>query len=167
MKNIFFCFFFIITCDSYGQSLSLWQLLPKSVNNKINRLSDKDKYLSDYKLFRLDLNLLTSKLEDKNDEYFILDVPNSSGKLNKFKVFESSIMHPVLQNKYSNIKTYKGVGVDDPTATIRFSLSPLGLHSISSSGTRSTLYIEPYSRSDDSLYIVFEKESVFGYESDF
>ena len=27
----------------------------------------------------------------------------------KFKVFESSIMHPILQGKYPNIKTYKGV----------------------------------------------------------
>ena len=167
MKSILFYFFVIITCGSYGQILSPWKLLPESVNNKVNKLSDKDKYLSDYKLFRLDLNLLTSKLESNKDEYFMLDIPNSPGKLNTFKVFESSIMHPILQNKYSNIKTYKGVGVDDPTATIRFSLSPLGFHALSSSGTRSTLYIEPYSKSDDSIYIIFEKESVYGYESDF
>ena len=84
MKNIFFYFLLIITYGSYGQSLSPWQLLPESANNKVNRLSDKDKYLSDYKLFRLDLNLLTSKLESNKDEYFILDVPDSSGKLNTF-----------------------------------------------------------------------------------
>jgi hypothetical protein len=79
MKSILFYFFVIITCGSYGQILSPWKLLPESVNNKVNKLSDKDKYLSDYKLFRLDLNLLTSKLESNKDEYFMLDIPNSSG----------------------------------------------------------------------------------------
>ena len=35
-------------------------------------------------------------------------------------------MHPDLQKKYPSIRTYKGVGITDPTATIRFSIGPLG-----------------------------------------
>ena len=161
MKNLLFGFLTLITFFfTNAQSPLVWELLSDPLDDNIERLSDKEDYLSDFKIYRLNLNLLISKLDINQGEFVILDIPNSTGKMKKFKVFESSIMHPILQGKYPNIKTYKGVGIDDPTSTVRFSLSPLGFHALSSSGVRSTLYIEPYSVNDNTLCIVFNKFSI-------
>ena len=168
MKNLLFGLFTLTTfLFSSAQTPSVWELLSDPVDDNIERLSDKEDYLSEFKIYRLNLNLLISKLDINQGEFVILDVPNSTGKMIKFKVFESSIMHPILQGKYPNIKTYKGVGIDDPTSTIRFSLSPLGFHALSSSGIRSALFIEPYSTNDNTLYIVFNKSSIRDYDTDF
>ena len=75
-------------------------------------------------------------------------------------------MHPDLQKKYSSIRTYKGVGLTDPTATIRFSIGPLGLHALSSSGKRSTLYIEPYDQNHD-VHMVYLRNKIKDVDSDF
>ena len=168
MKSLFISFLSLITFfSSNAQVPSAWQLISDPIQKSVVKLSDKEDYLSEFKLYRLNRNLLVSKLDNQEGEFVILDIPNSSGRINKFKVFESSIMHPLLQEKYSNIRTFKGVGIDDPTATIRFSLSPIGFHALSSSGIRSGLYIEPYSSNESDLYIVFNKASVRDYESDF
>ena len=168
MKNLLFGLFTLTSfLFSSAQTPSVWELLSDPLEDKIERLSDKEDYLSEFKIYRLNLNLLITKLNINQGEFVILDVPNSTGKMIKFKVFESSIMHPILQGKYPNIKTYKGVGIDDPTSTIRFSLSPLGFHALSSSGIRSALFIEPYSTNDNTLYIVFNKSSIRNYDTDF
>ena len=168
MKNLLFVLFTLTTfLFSSAQTPSVWELLSDPLEDKIERLSDKEDYLSEFKIYRLNLNLLITKLKINQGEFVILDIPNSTGKMIKFKVFESSIMHPLLQEKYLNIKTYKGVGIDDPTSTIRFSLSPLGFHALSSSGIRSALFIEPYSTNDNTLYIVFNKSSIRNYDTDF
>jgi len=168
MKNLLFGLFTLTTfLFSSAQTPSVWELLSDPLEDKIERLSDKEDYLSEFKIYRLNLNLLITKLNINQGEFVILDIPNSTGKMIKFKVFESSIMHPLLQEKYLNIKTYKGVGIDDPTSTIRFSLSPLGFHALSSSGIRSALFIEPYSTNDNTLYIVFNKSSIRNYDTDF
>ena len=168
MKNLLFGLFTLTTfLFSSAQTPSVWELLSDPLEDKIERLSDKEDYLSEFKIYRLNLNLLITKLKINQGEFVILDIPNSTGKMIKFKVFESSIMHPLLQEKYLNIKTYKGVGIDDPTSTIRFSLSPLGFHALSSSGIRSALFIEPYSTNDNTLYIVFNKSSIRNYDTDF
>ena len=168
MKNLLFGLFTLTSfLFSSAQTPSVWELLSDPLEDKIERLSDKEDYLSEFKIYRLNLNLLITKLKINQGEFVILDIPNSTGKMIKFKVFESSIMHPLLQEKYLNIKTYKGVGIDDPTSTIRFSLSPLGFHALSSSGIRSALFIEPYSINDNTLYIVFNKSSIRDYDTDF
>ena len=171
MKKYFVTILFIFCIEAFAQTTLLWEPVRKDAQNKSTKLSDKENALKTYKLFRLNLELLQSKLEDTGsgnaDQYVLIQLPDASGKLSSFKVMESSIMHPDLQNRYSSIRTYKGVGLKDPTATLRFSLSPLGFHALSSSGRRSALYIEPYSKNDANLHMVFEKDAMNNMNSDF
>jgi hypothetical protein len=81
----------------------------------------------------------------------VLSLPDPSGKFRRFAVRESPVMAPQLAAKYPGIKSYAGRGIDDPTATIRLDLGPIGFHA-SVRSTRAVWYIDPYYQRDRSLY---------------
>lgn len=87
----------------------------------------------------------------------IVSIPGVSGKMERFQVWEFSNMAPELQAKYPDIRSYVGMGVDDPTAYLRFSLSPVGFSSMLSRSGASE-YIEPYTE-DRAVYAVFDSNA--------
>ena len=78
------------------------------------------------------------------------------GTFARFAISDSPIMEAELAAKFPGIKTYSGQGIDDPTATIRFDVTPSGFHAmvIAAGGTT---YIDPFSRGDVSHYISYDK----------
>ena len=60
----------------------------------------------------------------------VMSFPNANGEFERFKIFKASVMHPDLAARYPEIQSYAGQGIDDPSAVIRFSISPLGFQSI-------------------------------------
>jgi hypothetical protein len=158
----------LIITNSFGQATKdgLWNLIPSKEikGEKVRRNS----FPTDYKVFQLNLNLLKSKLinapvlgANTNQSSLILEFPNSEGNFEQFRVYESSIMDPILEAKFPMIKTYAAQGINDPTATMRFSVTQFGLHTMSLSGIKSTVYIDPYT-SDLASYIVYDKNSLLG-----
>lgn len=120
---------------------------------------------ADYFLAKLDLALLNVKLinapliHSGSGQPVILEFPNAQGGYEKFAVYESPIMDPILEAKFPMIKTYAAQGIDDPTATMRFSVTQFGLHSMVLSGQKSTCYIDPYT-TDLVNYIVYDRASL-------
>jgi chitodextrinase len=86
----------------------------------------------------------------------IVSFPNAEGQLENFRILESSNMDPELAAKYPEIKSYIGQGVENPTSTIYFSISPLGLQSMLIKADQSAVFIEPYT-TDLSTYSVYRK----------
>lgn len=87
----------------------------------------------------------------------IITIPNAEGKMEKFEVWESSNFTPVLQAKFPEIRSYIGIGIDDPTAYLRFSLSPSkGISTMVLRAGKSE-FIEPYTV--DGKYIVFDSKA--------
>ena len=85
-----------------------------------------------------------------------LTMPLPNGVFARFRVIESPMMERKLAAQYPAIKTYSGVGIDDPTATMRFDLTPAGFHAIILS-TADTIYVDPYAQNDTTNYLSYYK----------
>src|SRR5688572_30063365 len=69
------------------------------------------------------------------------------------------MMEAALAARYPNIKTYRGQGIDDPTATARFGVTPEGFHAIILK-RGGTVLIDPYAKGDTTNYITYLKRDV-------
>ena len=83
-------------------------------------------------------------------------LPKPDGTTARFLTEESPVMEPGLAAKFPSIKTYRAQGIDDPTATARFGISPYGFHALvlSPSGA---YYIDPYRRGDAVNHVSYFK----------
>jgi hypothetical protein len=115
-----------------------------------------------YRTFRLDASALRGILDRAPAEFTaapaaaILTIPMPNGTFARFAISDSPIMEAELAAKFPDIKTYSGHGIDDPTATIRFDVTPSGFHAMVIAAG-STVYIDPFSRGDVSHYISYDK----------
>jgi hypothetical protein len=94
-----------------------------------------------YRTFQLDTNAFTRSLRrapmevsqtvrgDRTSPVTIA-IPMPDGRFSRFLVQESPVMEPALAAQFPNFKTYRGKGIDDPAATMRFDWTPEGLHAI-------------------------------------
>ena len=85
-------------------------------------------------------------------------IPKPDGSMGRFSVVEAPVMHPDLAAKFPEIKTYRGQGIDNPTETIRFDVTPQGLHAqvLSPDGV---YYIDPFYHLDTSVYVSYAGEN--------
>ncbi|WP_452230503.1 reprolysin-like metallopeptidase [Lacinutrix sp. MEBiC02404] len=112
-------------------------------------------------LFNVDVSGLSSILRNasKKESYdktstIIIPFPNADGSFESFRISEVSIMEPSLAAKFPEIKTYVGVGVENPAAQLRLTITPQkGLSGMILS-EKKTIFIEPYSN-DLKTYITF------------
>lgn len=158
--------FLVILTTAFAQSSTdgLWSKLDTKqvAGDKVIRSS----FPSTFHLYQLNLNALRATLtnapilfSNTNQSDLILEFPNAEGNYEKFKVYESSIMDPILEAKFPMIKTYAAQGIDDPTAMMRFSVTQFGLHTMSLSGIKSTVFVDPYT-TDLATYIVYDRNSL-------
>ncbi len=84
----------------------------------------------------------------------IITLPAPDGGMQRFQVEESPIMEAGLAAAHPDIKTYSGVGLDDPSATLRADTTPLGFHA-SVRSPDGAWYVDPYYHLDDSVYVSY------------
>ncbi|MEK7254162.1 MAG: reprolysin-like metallopeptidase [Bacteroidota bacterium] len=89
-------------------------------------------------------------------------LPMPDGKLETFKVWESSVMHPELAAKFPTIKTYAGMGISNPALTVRFGFGEDGFHAIIPGNEGGSL-VMPYASAQTQFYVCF-KHSNFMWE---
>ncbi len=87
----------------------------------------------------------------------VLSLPMPNGTFSRFNIVNSPVMELDLAVKYPEIQTYSGQGIDDPTATVRFDLTPAGFHAMILSAN-GTVFIDPYSKGNISNYISYYKK---------
>ncbi len=161
-KLLSFVFLAVFTINGYGQQL--WKNISSEELIRGERLQ-RDSHPTDFKLFSLDLDALKAALAaapsrlQTQQSNVIVSFPNAQGQLQKFRIFEASVLHPDLAARHPEIQAYVGKGIDDPTATIRFSVTLFGLHTMTFSGVDGVTYIDPYTK-DQRNYIVYSRASL-------
>src|SRR5262245_60015357 len=126
-----------------------------------------------YTPFNIDLpdlqaNLASAPMEFTSsaaEDALVLELPKPDGTLARFHVVEAPIMEPGLAAQLPGVKTFRGQGIDDPSATVRLDYTPLGFHAqvLSPNGA---YYIDPYYHIDeDGPYISYFKRDLEPTES--
>ncbi|MEM1122248.1 MAG: reprolysin-like metallopeptidase, partial [Bacteroidota bacterium] len=122
--------------------------------------------VSKFKLFQLNLSQFSQSLRRAETHArngatsTILPFPTVEGRAKRFKVWKSNTMHPALAEKFPTIQAYEGIGLDDPTATIRFEITSKGLTAMMWTSDVGTQVIQSLEANDQSdTYIVYSKKS--------
>lgn len=162
--NILFLFSLIFTVRAQNSD-KFWLKTNLQEKNK-TKLIERKTIPTNFGLYQLNLNSLKRELSNApkrkgklTTSNNIVSFPNEKGEFLKYQVFESSIMEESLQKKHPNIKSYIGKGIDNSSAIIRFSITPLGLHGMIFQKTGETMFIDPYT-TDKESYIVYTKKNL-------
>ena len=139
---------------------SVWNATTKN-NNMVAldaRMQLPENKLFNLNLLRLKTNLNNAPARNANakDSNIVLSIPNADGVLERFSIYENPTMDPALAARFPEIKSYIGIGIDNPTLTAYFSMSPLGFKSMVIGADRSAVFIEPISE-DLTTYTVYKK----------
>jgi chitodextrinase len=142
-------------------SKPVWKSTVK--NTQSTTLENKQSIANPH-LFALDAQALQQALANAPQRFAsaaastkIVSFPTVSGELAQYRVKESSNLDPELAARYPEIKSYIGQGVDNPAATIYFSVSPLGVQTMLINPDKSAEFIEPYT-TDLSSYVVYRRQ---------
>lgn len=148
----------VLSGVSFAQTDRLWS---KRSEKNSSPILENMKSIDNPRVFHLDIDRLKNslaktpkRLTEKSG--VTISFPNSNGKMETFKVTENSNFTPELAARYPDIKSYVGQGVEDPSSTIYFSISSLGLSSMEIYGDKSAVFIEPYTQ-DQSTYVVYKR----------
>ena len=118
--------------------------------------------LPENQLLDLDVSAATSFLRNAPERFsnqkssLILSLPNADGAMDQFRIYENSNMEPELAARYPEIKSYIGIGIENPTASAYISISPLGFKSMVLNPGKPAVFVEPFSQ-DLQTYTVYTK----------
>ncbi|MFK7775234.1 MAG: reprolysin-like metallopeptidase [Saprospiraceae bacterium] len=118
-----------------------------------------------YRTLALDLDDLKSSLVNTpmeftfaakhNPKHIVLPMPNGDDVT--FEVVESSVMSPILEAKYPNIKSYAGYGVNNKLLQVRFEIAAKGFRAMIGS-PEGVIFIDPYLEGNNNNYLSYYKK---------
>ena len=165
MKRILFLGLIVFIFGS-GYAQQLWNPVSERSLENITK-AERASIPSKKQLFSLDLEAMKAALAGAPDRAafsapstVIIPLPDGDGTINHFRVYEASFMHPDLAAQHPGIKSYVGQGIEDPSLSVRFSVTLFGLHSIMFA-PGGTSYIDTYT-TDLANYIAYKKSDLKG-----
>ncbi|NBL64683.1 T9SS type A sorting domain-containing protein [Flavobacterium sp. NST-5] len=154
----------LVACSSLGYSQrGFWSVTNEQKLSSLEKL-ERSSMPSQYHLFQLNIDGLKQSLlqapdiNSGTDSNVIIAFPNADGKMEQFKVFESSVLEKELQERHPELRSFVAKGIDNPALTMHLSSTLFGIHGMIR-GNGETYYIDPYT---DNLqnYIVYKKSSL-------
>jgi hypothetical protein len=91
-------------------------------------------------------------------EGLTIAVPTPDGGFERFAVVDAPVMTAGLAAQRPDLKSYSGRGLDDPTATIRLDLTPIGFHA-SVRAADGAWYVDPR-YADRSQYVAYDRGTI-------
>ncbi|MCB0769244.1 MAG: hypothetical protein KDC00_02435 [Flavobacteriales bacterium] len=152
-----------ITFASFTNAQSTWTEIPQE---RVSGLSGERRITPiKARIIELDVPAMRSRLAnapvgrltDLSTGGINIELPTPQGGKAAFRIMEVPVMHPDLQARFPEIRTYTGVGVDDPGATVKMDLTPDGFHAMVLPGDRDAWYIDPLVVGNNSYHQVYTK----------
>ncbi|GAB0156482.1 zinc-dependent metalloprotease family protein [Chryseobacterium sp. Alg-005] len=138
-----------------------WKKLDSKINGEIRESNVR---ITDFALLTLNVNNIQNQLKNLPDVDFhqsqkgvLLHFPNLEGGFDTYEVFESSTMHPDLQSRYSEIRSYTGFKKGDKSSVLKFTIDPyFGFNGMIRNNT-GIYYIDSYTK-DNKVYKVYDRK---------
>lgn len=162
MKNaILLLTLFLTTLSASAQDF--WQ--------DINKPSNADEAVikpAKARHLQIDVNSLRAQLEGVQHEEttsivesnFIFSIPLPDGSTENFRILEFKMMEEELSQKFPEIKTYYGQGIQNPTSKLYFDVTSKGFHAMVLAKTE-TYFIDPMFLDSDQFYISYTKDDFY------
>lgn len=117
-------------------------------------------YVLNFEAMRQFLSTAPDEADVNNgfSEGVVLSLPFPDGRIVRFRIWESSIMHPDLQAQFPQIRTYAGRGIEQPLMRIRFDQTHTGFHAMVSGTEKGAVFIDPYAYGDIEHYTAYYKK---------
>lgn len=149
--------------SSYGQQVR-WV---KSSAQEVYKLQKMDRETTpeNFLIYKVDLETIKKQLQSESNAQKLqqytptLVFPNALGTLAEYEIREIPVLSSKLAEKYPSIKSYLGVSTTDKKQSIRFSITPFGLHAILYSPDFGTHYIDTYS-GDQNYFIAYDRNDL-------
>ncbi|MET0635033.1 MAG: reprolysin-like metallopeptidase [Chitinophagaceae bacterium] len=155
----------LTTTASLGQGNPLWTRVAEPANNQgvfANRQRPDTFAIFhlDEKSFRQQVSTAPSEKRVKaTSSGFTISFPLKNGETDLFRIVEASVMDPALAAKYPGINSYAGTSVRNPAVTVRFDVTPEGIHAMILSPKEQTTYIDPVGNRSEALYKVVPRSA--------
>ena len=109
-----------------------------------------------YKGLALDVDAMRSLLatapgEFSGEDGIVIELPTPDGGFERFSVYSTSVMHPDLAAKYTDIMTFVGYSLDNDYGNLRMDMTQFGFHAQVLNQDGSYL-VDPYYHLEDEFY---------------
>ncbi len=159
--------FAVINRTAAGESFTsfsnddLWQEVDEA---SITGTAERQIVPQAYRVIRLNQDLMRDLLskapaegeKDLSPRETVITLPMPDGTFSRFRVFDSPIMEKELADKFPEIRTYNGQGIDEPAALVRFDYTPEGFHALVLR-PEGSVFIDPYSKGNTQEYLSYFK----------
>lgn len=142
----------------FSANQSLWK---EANSSELLSLKEATIKTNSCKQYKLDFTSMSSLLYSSPEESsslpgVVLEVPFPDGSMKSYLVKTTPIVPMELQNKYPGIKTWAGIGIEDPSSVIYLDVTLWGFHGMIFSD-QGTVYIDPYNSFTTEFYKVYWK----------
>lgn len=163
MKKTLLCMALVLMQLS-ASAQQLWKSIQDPARITAEKL-ERDSHPAAFKVFALDMNQLKAQLAQaplrsaSAQSNVVVSFPSPSGDLQRYRIYEAPVVDQELTNRFPDMRSYVGKGLDDKHATIRFSVTLFGLHAMNLSANGNTWYIDPYTK-DQQHYMVYNRKGM-------
>lgn len=160
MKKITLLFSLFFALQPLANAISFDKLWTRSNDKEVKAPGERKLFPQNYQLVKLNetaykLFQSTIPMENTGTQAY-LSLPTPDGGSMDFQIVEAPMMEEELARKYSDIKTYTAVSVQDPWITAKIDYTLFGFHAKVFAGDH-TYFIDPYTNVNSDWYIVFYK----------
>ena len=156
----YYLFICLFSASIFAQQTTTWTKV-EQITTAQSKNTLRESFPKNYALYAAPVVWMKQVLQaapnrmESTQSNVIIPVPNMEGEMEHFRVFEYANFSAELQARFPEIRSYIGIGIEDPAAQIRFSMDQNGFQAMVFRVGKRNEFIEHFS-ADGSVYALFE-----------